>query len=145
VDNPDRSRALRAYAAATLWAVQRGLRSGRLFLPYASEYRVKERLLMHATIWSTTRDAFLERRQLPVNPEPFLDRVVAQVEVGMAALDEKSTGDVSKEGYMDEKRLKLLQDFAERTREVARQIQQGDRPADQFQNAGHFRNAKEHR
>jgi hypothetical protein len=41
VDDPDRSRALRAYEAATLWAVRRGLRSGRLLLPYAGEYRGK--------------------------------------------------------------------------------------------------------
>ena len=88
VDNPDRSRALRAYEAATLWAVRRGLRSGRLFLPYAGEYRGKERLLMPAPVWERTRDGFLERRQLPAKPEPFLDRVVAQVEAGMQALDE---------------------------------------------------------
>jgi hypothetical protein len=88
VDDPDRSRALRAYEAATLWAVRRGLRSGRLFLPYAGEYRGKERLLMPAPVWESTRDAFLERRHLPAEPEPFLDRVVAQVEAGMEALDE---------------------------------------------------------
>jgi TnpA family transposase len=88
VDNPDRSPALRAYEAVSLWAVRRGLRSGRLFLPYACEYRGKERLLMPAQAWVTTRDAFLERRQLPADPEPFLDRVVAQVEAGMEALDE---------------------------------------------------------
>ena len=39
---------------------------------------------------------------------------------------------------MDEKTLTLLQDFAERTQEVARQIQQGSRPADLFQNAVAF-------
>jgi hypothetical protein len=88
VDNPDRSRALRACAAATLWAVRRGLRSGRLFVLYAGEYGGKERLLMPAPVWERTRDAFLERRQLPAEPEPFLDRVVAQVEAGMRALDE---------------------------------------------------------
>ncbi len=32
--------------------------------------------------------AFLERRQLPVDPEPFLDRLVAQIEAGVEALDE---------------------------------------------------------
>jgi TnpA family transposase len=93
VDNTDRSRALRAYEAATLWAVRRALRSGRLFLPYAGEYRGKERLLMPAQVWATTRDAFLERRQLPADPEPFLDRVVAQVEAGMEALDEAVAAD----------------------------------------------------
>ncbi len=88
VDDPDRSRALRAYEAATLWAVRRGLRSGRLFLPYAGEYRGKEQLLMPAPVWERTRTAFLERRQLPPDAEPFLDRVVAQVQAGMQALDE---------------------------------------------------------
>jgi len=88
VDDPDRLRALRAYEAATLWAVRRGLRSGRLFLPYAGEYRGKEQLLMPAPVWERTRTAFLERRQLPPDAEPFLDRVVAQVQAGMQALDE---------------------------------------------------------
>jgi hypothetical protein len=92
---------LRAYEAATLWAVRRGLRSGRLFLPYAGEYRGKEQLLMPSPDWERTRDAFLERRQLPAKPEPFLDRVVAQVEAGMQALDEAVAADavyVSKNG-----------------------------------------------
>ena len=101
VDSPDRSLALRAYEAATLWAVRRGLRSGRLFLPYAGEYRGKEQLLMPSPDWERTRDAFLERRQLPAKPEPFLDQVVAQVEAGMQALDEAVAADavyVSKNG-----------------------------------------------
>ena len=88
VDNPDRSRALRAYEAATLWAVRRGLRSGRLFVPYAGEYRGKEQLLIPAPVWERTRNAFLERRRLPAEAEPFLERVVAQLETGMQALDE---------------------------------------------------------
>lgn len=88
VDDPDRARALRAFEAATLWAVRRGLRSGRLFLLYATEYRGKDRLLIPARDWETLKPAFLERRKLPENPEPFLERIVAQVETGMAALDE---------------------------------------------------------
>jgi hypothetical protein len=39
-------------------------------------------------VWERTRTAFLERRQLPPDAEPFLDRVVAQVQAGMQALDE---------------------------------------------------------
>lgn len=88
VDDPDRGRALRAFEAATLWAVRRGLRSGRLFLPFAEEYRGKDRLLIPSRDWQTLKPAFLERRQLPDNPEPFLERIVAQVEAGLAALDE---------------------------------------------------------
>jgi hypothetical protein len=88
VDDPDRARALRAYEAATLWAVRCGLRSGRLFLLYSWEYRGKERLLLPADAWAATQDAFRERHQLPADPEPFLDRIVAQVEAGLEALDE---------------------------------------------------------
>jgi hypothetical protein len=88
VADPDRARALRAYEAATLWAVRCGLRSGRLFLPYSWEYRGKERLLMPADAWAAAQDAFRERHQLPADPEPFLDRSVAQVEAGLEALDE---------------------------------------------------------
>ena len=94
VDDPDRSRALRAYEAATLWAVRRGLRSGRLFLSYAMEYRGKDRLLIPARDWTARKPAFLERRQLPENPEPFLERILAQVQAGMTALDEAVTAGV---------------------------------------------------
>lgn len=65
VDDPDRGRALRAFEAATLWAVRRALRSGRLFLAFAEEYRGKDRLLIPGRDWETLKTAFLERRQLP--------------------------------------------------------------------------------
>jgi hypothetical protein len=63
VDDPDRSRALRAYEAATLWAVRRGLRSGRLFLPYAGEYRGKER--KHAGCFSRAASSSRGTRTVP--------------------------------------------------------------------------------
>jgi TnpA family transposase len=88
VDDVDRARALRAYEAATLWAVRRGLRSGRLFFAFAEEYRGKDRLLIPIRDWEALKPAFLERRLLPETPEPFLERLVAQVEAGLAALDE---------------------------------------------------------
>ncbi len=100
VDDYDRERAFRAYEAATLLAVRRGLRSGTLFLRYAQEYRGKERLLLPAATWSQHQAAFCARRQLPETADPFLDRVLDQIKVGLSAMDEAvAAGEVRIEDY----------------------------------------------
>lgn len=92
---PDCERAFRALEAATLWGVRRGLRNGSLWLAHAEHYGGQHRMLLSAQRWGALRSAFLERHSLPATAEPYLERVIAQVQAGLQALDQAvAAGDV---------------------------------------------------
>jgi TnpA family transposase len=91
----DRHQAFRAFEAATLSAVRRGLRNGSLWLPHAEHYGGQHRLLLSEQRWGALRSAFLDRRSLPSTAEPYLERVLAQVKAGLQAVEHAAaTGDV---------------------------------------------------
>ena len=59
-----------------------------------------ERLLLPAATWNQHQAAFCARRQLPETADPFLDRVVDQIKVGLSAMDEAvAAGEVRIEDY----------------------------------------------
>lgn len=91
IHSPDRELAFRAYEAATLWAVRRGLRNGSLWLEHAERYAGRHRLLLPPARWSAARDAFLERRSLPRTADRFLERLTDQVHAGLCAVNEAVT------------------------------------------------------
>lgn len=86
-ESPDREQAFRAYEAATLWGLRRGLRNGSLWLPEAQKYGGRHRLLLPDAEWSASREAFLVRRGLPRTAEPYIRRTLDQVEAGLAAVE----------------------------------------------------------
>jgi TnpA family transposase len=83
----DREQAFRAFEAATLWGVRRGLRNGSLWLPHAEQYGGQHRLLLPALRWTAARGAFLERHHLPATADPFIERVLAQIGSGCEGLN----------------------------------------------------------
>ena len=86
IQSEDREYAFRAYEAATLWAVRRGLRNGSLWLPHAEQYGGQHRMLLSEPRWTASRDAFLERRSLPRSAEPFIARTLDQIDAGLRAV-----------------------------------------------------------
>jgi TnpA family transposase len=82
----DRDEAFKAYEAATLWGLRRGLRSGALWLPEAQKYGGRHRMLLPEKEWRTGREAFLARRSLPSCAGPFIHRTLDQIRAGFAAL-----------------------------------------------------------
>jgi TnpA family transposase len=86
IQSPDREQAFKAYEAATLWGLRRGLRSGALWLPEAHRYGGRHRVLLPERAWQAGREAFLARRGLPSTAEPFIARTVDQIRSGLAAL-----------------------------------------------------------
>ena len=83
----DRDLAFRAYEAATLGGLRRGLRNGSLWLPEAHRYGGRHRLLLPERDWRASREAFLARRGLPRTAEPYIWRTLDQVRAGLAAVD----------------------------------------------------------
>jgi TnpA family transposase len=95
IQGSDRRAAFRAFEAATLCAVRRGLRNGSLWLPHAEHYGGQHRLLLSEQRWGALRSPFLDRRSLPSTAEPYLERVLAQVKAGLQAVEHAAaTGDV---------------------------------------------------
>jgi hypothetical protein len=87
IQGSDRHAAFRAFEAATLWAVRRGLRNGSLWLSHAEQYGGQHRMLLPEPRWATSRDAFLERRALPRTAEAFITRTLDQLHAGLRALE----------------------------------------------------------
>jgi len=86
IQSEDREYAFRAYEAATLWAIRRGLRNGSLWLPHAEQYGGQHRMLLSEARWTASRDPFLERRSLPRTAEPFIARTLDQIDAGLRAV-----------------------------------------------------------
>jgi TnpA family transposase len=89
---PDRELAFRAFEAATLWGVRRGLRNGSLWLLHAEHYGGQHRLLLPEVRWSAARDTLLARHSLPSSADPFLERILAQIRGGCEALSAAVAG-----------------------------------------------------
>jgi len=99
----DREQAFRAFEAATLWGVRRGLRNGSLWLPHAEQYGGQHRLLLPAARWPAARDSFLRRHNLAARADAFLDRVLAQINAGCEALNAAVAAgelEISEKGYV---------------------------------------------
>ena len=131
IQSEDRQTAFRAYEAATLWAIRRGLRNGSLWLHCAERYGGGHRLLLPPRRWAATRDSFLERHSLPRTGERFLERLNDQVHAGLCAVNEAvaagelelgKAGNLHFHSYRDDPRVSVEPSEAEqlRTRLYAR-------------------------
>jgi TnpA family transposase len=85
--SPDREMAFRAFEAAILWGVRRGLRNGSLWLTHAEQYGGQHRLLLPTVRWTASRGAFLDRHHLPSEAEPFIERMLAHIAAGCESLN----------------------------------------------------------
>jgi hypothetical protein len=101
----DREAAFRAYEAATLWAVRRGLRNGSLWLASAEQYGGQHRMLLPER-WTPSRGAFLERTALPRAADEFIARTLDHLRAGLHAVEaaasagERSQAAASRRRYL---------------------------------------------
>lgn len=86
--NPERDVAFRAYEAATLWGLRKGIRNGTLWLADAEKYGGRHRLLLPERAWGEVREPFLARRGLSRAAAPYVERLLGQVAAGLAAVDD---------------------------------------------------------
>jgi len=86
--DPDRARALAAFRAATLTSVRKAFRAGRLWIDHSSEYRQQESLLIPPDQWKKERSQLLSALSLTFDPKLYLERLRANLSVGLQALSE---------------------------------------------------------
>jgi hypothetical protein len=86
VNDDDPKRALQAFAASTMMAIRKGLRSGRVWVDHSLSYRERDQMLISPTEWARDRDKYLSMLGLPADPDEFLAPQLALLEAGLAAV-----------------------------------------------------------
>jgi Domain of unknown function (DUF4158) len=88
IDGKDLPRGLRAYEAATLRGVRRALRNGSLWSPYGYEFSDPEQNLMPVTVWQQQAQTYRARKDLPMSPVTYTDKIQAALRASLAGLEE---------------------------------------------------------
>lgn len=92
LSDPNRVRALAALRACTLVSVRRDLRAGRLWINHSQEYRNREEMLIPPAQWKKERSQLISALSLTTDPKKFLERLNANLEVGLRGLAEAIEG-----------------------------------------------------
>jgi hypothetical protein len=77
IEESDTQGSLRAYEAATAWAVRQGLRNGSLYSKYGFEYSDPARQLMPPDIWEQRRSSCQHEKDLPTADHLYIERAQA--------------------------------------------------------------------
>lgn len=88
VAGPDRQRALKALEACTVLGLRKGLRHGAVWINHSLSFRERDELLIPPAQWAAERQRYIDQYQLPASAEAFLEKLSANIQVGLAALDE---------------------------------------------------------
>lgn len=88
VEGEDREQALGALEAATLMSLRGAFKRGSVWVDHSVSFRNPDHILIHADRWVASRRRRYEALSLPESPEPFLKRILASVEAGLAAAAE---------------------------------------------------------
>lgn len=88
VNDPDRKKAFAALKASAMLAVRRGLCGGRLWVDHSWEFRNREDLLIPLQQWKKERQRLVSALSLTSDPQKFLTRLHAHLDVGLRALSE---------------------------------------------------------
>ena len=91
LNDADRSKAFAALKASTMLAVRQGLRGGRLWIDHSWEFRNREDLLIPPSEWRNERQRLISALSLTTDPQKFLARLHAHLDVGLRALSEAVT------------------------------------------------------
>lgn len=93
LNDADRTKAFAALKACAMLAVRQGLRSGRLWIDHSWEFRNREDLLIPSAQWKKERQRLISALSLTTDPQKFLARLHAHLDVGLRALSEAVTDD----------------------------------------------------
>ena len=91
LNDADRTKAFAALKASTMLAVRQGLRGGRLWIDHSWEFRNREDLLIPPAEWKKERQRLISALSLTTDPQKFLARLHAHLDVGLRALSEAVT------------------------------------------------------
>jgi TnpA family transposase len=92
-ESPDRQRALRAFEAATLFALRQALRNGSVWIGHSLTFRQRNEMLIPDTEWTAHHRRFYEQLGLPLLASRYTPQLLASLEAGLASLAEAVEAD----------------------------------------------------
>ena len=95
IEESDTQTSVRAYEAATAWAVRQGLRNGSLFSKYGFDYADPSSHWMPVEIWKERRSGYQFEKDLPHVEHLYTERAEAALRASLSGLREAvAAGDV---------------------------------------------------
>ncbi len=88
VNDPDRGRALKALEACAMVGLRKGLRRGSVWIAHSLSYRERDQMLIPPDEWAQQRERHLSVLGLPANAHTFLEPLLKNIQVGLAAVAE---------------------------------------------------------
>jgi TnpA family transposase len=93
MESPDRQRALRAFEAATLFALRKALRNGSAWIGHSLVFRRRNEILIPDTEWTAHHRRYYEQLGLPMHASGYTPQLLANLEAGLASLAEAVEAD----------------------------------------------------
>jgi hypothetical protein len=84
----DRQRALRAFEAATLFALHKALRNGSAWIAHSLAYRRRTAMLIPDAEWERQRQRFYHQLGMPLQACRYTPQLLANLEAGLTSLAE---------------------------------------------------------
>jgi hypothetical protein len=88
IEAPDRQRGLRAFEAATLFALRKALRNGSVWIAHSLAFRQRDALLIPEAEWTSHRRRFYEQLGAPMHVSRYTPQLLANLEAGLVSLAE---------------------------------------------------------
>ncbi len=127
VHDIDPKSGLQAFAACTMMSLRRSLRSGKVWIDHSLTFRERDQMLISPEEWVRERDKYIALLGLPHTADEFLDRCLATLKVGVAAVAEackKDRVEIGADGMLHLPAITALPDDDEprRTRDLIYKI-----------------------
>ena len=88
VEMPDRQHALRAFEAATLFALRQALRNGSVWIHHSLAFRQRHEMLIPEAEWTTHHRRLYEQLGVPLQTAHYTPQLLANLEAGLVSLAE---------------------------------------------------------
>jgi hypothetical protein len=79
IEGGDRQRALRAFEAATLFALRKALRTGSVWMAHSLAYRRRNEMLISAAEWEAQRHRLYQQLGLPLQASNYTPQLLANL------------------------------------------------------------------
>ena len=86
IQSEDRKQAMRAFEAATLQALDRGLRNGTVWCGQSRKYRSRDEILISGADWRKSRTSHYRHMHLPLKADRYLKPLLSSLEEGLESL-----------------------------------------------------------
>ncbi len=123
VHDADRRRGFKAFEACTMMSLRKSLRGGSVWLDHSLSFRERDQMLIPRDEWERDKAQILAMLKLPATADEYLEPLLANLQVGVAAVAEahaKGKVEIGDDGMLHLPQLTARPDDGEprRTREA---------------------------